>query len=702
VDIIFWGTLLPRDNCPDLSVNCDAPNNVRFYNGFPPPAATGGGFGSGWPNAFDVTNFEHPAYYLNHGYWGVFAQDQWRVTPKLTFNYGLRWDYESGLGKHIVPYYRAFQPRVGLAFSPDSKTVIRAGYGLFFDRNNMSFFYIPGGQKTLPGFLCNTNGPGVDAPAVLDPACAAALPAPNSAEATAIKMPMVRTGAEGAGWQLGAIPGAAASIPCGFLGGYDCTGLPGSPGTVSLAAAFAYNILTGPPNVVFPYSIFGNPYPSSSLTGVCLPGGVGACGIGAGGIDRHFGALPYAHQASLQISRQFGGGFSLEAGYQFVGAHRLVRGNNLNVQCPNGTSKPGNPLAAQGWLNPDGTISPCEGTPILSPLGLGPVFNPLFNPALPTVFNPTGLEFVGVLESPSDCEDIGFTYCGNPGGLSAGLLDYNNDVANAAYHGLTLTAIERWGKYLSLTANYTYSHTIDNGNFTTFINLPPNQFDYGAERGNSNQDVRHHFVTHFTLAAPQNSFLRNFEFSSIITAQSGRPFTMYAGTNTLGDQGGGTTDRTGGAPLVPDCPSVDHCRTLIGRNTYIGQPLITWDLRVSRAIHLTERVKLDLMMDVFNVLNRGNVDEVSYVYGPVFCGSPAVIPKHYNDATSRAIQAGSVSCASQIAATVGTSPFDFPGGAFLEQGMIPVSVPDAPNANFGKPRTVFNARQFQFAARFSF
>ena len=49
-------------------------------------------------------------------------------------------------------------------------------------------------------------------------------------------------------------------------------------------------------------------------------------------------------------------------------------------------------------------------------------------------------------------------------------------MANAIYHGGTLTVIERI-KNFNLTANYTYSHTIDNGNFTTFINLPVNQFD---------------------------------------------------------------------------------------------------------------------------------------------------------------------------------------------------------------------------------
>jgi hypothetical protein len=85
--------------------------------------------------------------------------------------------------------------------------------------------------------------------------------------------------------------------------------------------------------------------------------------------------------------------------------------------------------------------------------------------------------------------------------ISGGLEDYNNDVANAVYHGGTLTVIERV-KNFQMTANYAYSHTIDDGNFTTFINLSVNQFNYKAERANSNQDARHRFVANFTATAP--------------------------------------------------------------------------------------------------------------------------------------------------------------------------------------------------------
>jgi outer membrane receptor protein involved in Fe transport len=659
VAFLYWGDAVPR---------------TGFVNGYQPLPATGGGFGSGWPNAFPTNQYSNYAYALNHGYWGVFAQDQWRVNPHLTLNYGLRWDVETGLGSTINQDYRAFQPRVGFAYSPDDKTVIRAGSGIFFDRNNLTFFFTTGNQKALPGYFCN--------PPSADPSCAA------NGFSQGVVVPMIQNNAASGGWQLSADPGypGTPSLPCVVLGipATVCNTAPG--GTISVAALQALSILGDGPTA----------YPQVTLTGPCTANSVtgalsGACGVGAGGIQRN-ARLPYAEQASLEIDRQFGRGFSLQVGYLFVAAHKLVRGNNINVPCPYGTAKGSNPYYAQGLLDPTGSLTPCSGTPILGPLGLGPFFDwlgpaspipPAFappNPKLPV--NPSGLEF-------------GVPSAGTPPTLSGGLLDYNNDVVNAAYNGLTLTAVERLGKLLNLTANYTYSHTIDNGNFTTFINLPPNQFDYASERGNSNQDVRHHVVVNFTADAPHDTFARNFEFSSIITLQSGRPFTLFAGENVLGDVAGLSTDRVGGLGGV--CSNVSNCDTMIGRNTYIGDPLYSFDLRLSRYFQFHEHMRLDLTVDAFNAFNRPNVDEVNYIYGsPAFCGATPAVPKHYKDATTLAIQqnATSVSCATQQAAAAPP--------AWLSLGLLPVSVPNSPNATFGEPRTMLNPRQLQFSARFSF
>ena len=668
VSFLYLGLTLPHANCPDIDTAC----SNGFYNGYVPAAADGAGFGGGWPSSTPANSRNSYDFKMNHGYFGAFFQDQWRIKPSFTLNYGVRWDVETGLGYAVNSYYKAFQPRVGFAWSPDSKTVIRGGYGLFFDRNNMTFFFVTGNQKTLPGYFCG-NG---------------ATPAScGDAGLSAVKVPMINNRAASGGWQLGGEPGYPGTPALGCIGGdppgplppFFCAGQPGN--TLAFSALTAWEVLAGAP------------YPAQTLTGPCtlgVAGPTGACGVGSGGIQKN-GGLPYAHQASFEIDRQFGHGFTLDLAYLFVKASDLVRGNNMNVPCPVGTSKPNNPYYAQGWLNPDGSLSNCEGTPSLGPFGLGPMFGYLNNPASSYPYNPAGLEF-GV---PSEADP-------RPT-ISAGLLDYNNNVTYARYNGLTVSAIERLGSAFNMTASYTYSHTIDNGNFTTFINLPPNQFDYGAEEANSNQDLRHRFVTNFTYNTPKQGWYRNFTMSSIITLSSGSPFTLFPGANVLGDLAGLSTDRVGGPPLTPDCTSVQHCRTMIPRNTYIGPGLRTWDFHLGREFHFGESKSLALGMDAFNFLNHPNVQEVSSVYGsPVFCGASPVIPRHYNDSVSRAIQAGQVSCATQIAANTGPDGLGFNGGAWILAGGVPVPVPDTPNPTFGKPRTMFNPRQFQFSLRFSF
>ncbi len=592
VGATFYGVALPRTGFVDGQFPLNNATPLDTTN---------------WTNAFDPSLRNNYQYNLNHSYYGFFAQDQWRINPHLTLNYGLRYDFETGLSRQIDSYWGAIQPRVGLAYSPDTKTVIRAGFGTFFDRNNMTFFFITGNQKTVPGFI-----PG-------------------------ITLPQIRTGAETGGWQLNLV-NAAAFLPQSLIG--QCAGIDlGGDFCLGAAATAAQSILnTGL-------------YPQQSLTGFCDPNGLieGTpefnCTVGGGGMDRHHSKLPYAEQASFEIDREIGKGLSIDLGYLMVQSHRLVLGNGLNVSCPQGTSKPQNPAvdspgqsAAQGWLNPNGTISSCQGTPLL--LAGKPVF--------------TGLEF--------------------PNG---GFLDYNNGVVNAIYHGLTFQVIERMGKHFTLNANYTYSHIIDNGNFTTFINLPQNQFDNKSERANSNQDGRHRFVANFTAQTPTHgmALVRNWGLSSIITIQSGRPFTMFVGGDANGDTNP-VTDRVG----------------LTGRNSYIGDPLRTVDLRVSRSFNLTEHMKMDLMFDAFDALNRQNVDEVFSVYGsPVLCGTGggAVQPQHYKDAASTAIQQGQATC---------TAPAIDPAIIVPAQYFVP----PAPNQLFGTPRTMLNPRQLQFAIKFTF
>jgi hypothetical protein len=66
---------------------------------------------------------------------GLFVNDDWRARPNLTFSYGLRYEAQTNIGDH-----GDFAPRFAVAWGVDggankpAKTVLRAGFGIFYDR----------------------------------------------------------------------------------------------------------------------------------------------------------------------------------------------------------------------------------------------------------------------------------------------------------------------------------------------------------------------------------------------------------------------------------------------------------------------------------------------------------------------------------------------------------------------------------------
>jgi hypothetical protein len=66
---------------------------------------------------------------------GLYAEDEWRVRPNLSLTYGLRFESQNNIHDHAD-----FAPRLGIAWGVGSdgrsapKTVVRAGFGIFYDR----------------------------------------------------------------------------------------------------------------------------------------------------------------------------------------------------------------------------------------------------------------------------------------------------------------------------------------------------------------------------------------------------------------------------------------------------------------------------------------------------------------------------------------------------------------------------------------
>jgi hypothetical protein len=542
---------------------------------------------------------------------GVYIQDNFRVSRRLTLNLGLR--YEPALpwsdngnrwaqvnlaamaagtvsrvypnappgiffsGQNGIPSdpgmpknalnsnLKGFAPRLGFAYDlfGDGRTSLRGGAGIFYDSRAMGMLsnrYVDEWPFS-PQFILSTAGnsaptPGSTAGSFSDPLCTQAA--------------------------------TQAALNCS---GAQAASYPTFPSPFPAPTNFAYS----PP--------FNQIAVTYDPTGVYH--------------------VPTVYEWNLTVERQLPAGFLVRAAY--VGSRSLhileTQYYNAGVPCNDPTSAvPCNGKANVGLANltvcaaTGGTVASCHGNPLTS----GAKFKP-------NTFSTT---------VQADINDV-----------------------NASYHSLQTSVEKRMSHGFTILANYTYSKSLDDLPFgegvsgfdTGYSALPLNdpnrhKFDYGP----SSFDHTHVFTGSYVWQSPSlrssgsliHHLFGDYELGGIVSAASGRPITVLQGTEISGtgignDRGtfvGGvspyssttcgttihcvswlnpaafqpTKVTTGCTPPVTSCnnPAIFGTFGNVGKNVLRLPRTSNWDVQVAKNILISERWRLQLRAEYFNVLNH--------------------------------------------------------------------------------------------------
>jgi len=194
----FGATYIRPGQNSTFCVFCDG---LFTFNG----QATGSAFGdffAGALDSFSDASISHDNERWN--YFGVYAQDSWKISSHLTANFGLRWEpylggrilngwvthfsqanFDAGIHSTVYPNapvgtlfpgdagwdtgsranntrWNDWAPRLGLAYDPkgDGRTVIRASWGIFYDMPHTLFYYNYSSEPPWGEAIALTNPPG--------------------------------------------------------------------------------------------------------------------------------------------------------------------------------------------------------------------------------------------------------------------------------------------------------------------------------------------------------------------------------------------------------------------------------------------------------------------------------------------------------------------------------------------------------------
>jgi hypothetical protein len=443
-----------------------------------------------------------------------FAQDVWQVTPKLTFNYGLRWDYEGPLGdgkndlsvfipsrgglvtqgpggiSSLYPkLFTNFSPRMGVAYHPkvDRDLVVRAGVGIYFDTPSLNPF--------LDGRFPNGAPQGIEA----NPA-----------------------------------------------------------GTIPVSTVFAQpaSAILSPSQFVF------EPGPACPTGKGCVDSNNNPVTYTLYSVTQYF-RTPYNYNYNLNIEKSLGKALLLQVGYVGSMAHHLITAADINQ-------------------------------PALSTTGTG--------------IRPYATQF--------------------PNFSVINEIETNG---NSNYNSLqTVLKVREWHR-LSGQFVYTWAHSLDDMTQPRGV-IPQDSFNLKGDYGNSDYDTRHNFTAMLNYDLPNAShgkwFLDGWQLSSLLAFHTGPPFSVFSSFDNSGTGENEQRANQVGNPFAGTNHSIVNVNGSIyeqwfnakafvnapagtfgtsSRNGYYGPGFADVDFSVVKNTNITERVKAQFRIELFNLFNRTNL-----------------------------------------------------------------------------------------------
>jgi hypothetical protein len=471
----FLGGQLPAADFP-----CPAPNQANSCS-----TSLEDFFGGSLTNA--VLLGGQPLSKLTAMNFAGYVQDDWRMTPRLIVNLGMRYTFltpmkdafsnignfdpssptgmvqqgQPGFGTIWKPDPFDFEPRLGMAWDVrgNGNTVLRLGVGLIHETWTLETFE---GQFNMQG-----NG------------------------STAIN----------------AIP-TAATISCGITGLVPSISCPSSGGGTNNLGSVGYN----------PNQLCWDPAAAPIGCGApgqatVLPAGTGGpkCGDGVGGASSPCSLmsvnqnlkLPFVITYNLGLTHAFGSNISLEVEYVGNHGYRLLSFTDIN----------------QAQLGAAYCLNSLTASQLADACGNGPA-NARVPLACIATANCSGNGQAIQEARPyfNKFPYLGYIY-------QVGNSDYSN------YNSLQVSLTKRLSHGLLFNVGYTYGHGLDNGSLNRFGLNPENSNNLAAEYGSSDFDVRHRLTATATYNIPGikgfGQLLEGWQINTIVTFATAQPWQTY-------------------------------------------------------------------------------------------------------------------------------------------------------------------------------